>query len=650
MCGIFGVLDRDGLNWPSERLLAGNAIAAHRGPDGEGAVWFDTRCDETNAFARHEEGSWSGANAPTLLLCHRRLAIIDLSQGGRQPMSNEDGSLWLSYNGELYNFLELRDELATAGATFRSRSDTEVLLKAYEFWGPDAVTRFAGMWAFALIDFRRRQMLLSRDRFGIKPLHYCKIAGAIAFASEIKQLLALPACPRAVNEGAVYDYLQYEAVDTGRETFFADIYKVLPGHNLLVSLDTGELSETRYYALPDQPQVETLSAAQAGAKYYDLLKESVRIHLRSDVPVGTCLSGGLDSSSIALLMREIAEETGPRVERHAFNCHFDAPEANEREFTELSIEAAKAIPHFTEPTEADFAADLRKLVWHQDEPFGSTSIYAQWAVFRLVKSAGVKVVLDGQGADEMLGGYASTVPHFFLELAGTGRVTKALWESWLWSRNQGRPWASQIPLPTIRRALALWSRKERAAKRPGEAWLAADFAAEHAPRSRYVETLRDRPFAESAHFANLLYQFFFRNNLPALLRFEDRNSMAFSVEARVPFLDHRLVEFAFSLPSDLKFRGGYTKRVLRDGMAGKLPDALRLRKRKMGFATPEQTWQAKVLKELVHEALASEKLNRYLDRENAAAHYRAALEEGALSFAPWRWVNLLLWKQEFQLA
>ena len=649
MCGIFGVLDRDGLNWPSERLLAGNAIAAHRGPDGEGAVWFDTRCDETNAFARHEEGSWSGANAPTLLLCHRRLAIIDLSQGGRQPMSNEDGSLWLTYNGELYNFLELRDELATAGATFRSRSDTEVLLKAYAFWGPDAVTRFAGMWAFALIDFRRRQMLLSRDRFGIKPLHYCKIAGAFAFASEIKQLLRCRLARAQSTKALCSIICSMKRPIPARDLFRRHLQGRCRGTICWFRSTPANSPRARYYALPDQPQVETLSAAQAGRRILRSTQGE-----RQGPPPLRCARRDLPLRRARQFEHRASDARNRRRDRRprrssSFNCHFDAPEANEREFTALSIEAAEASrisPNQRKPISRPTCANWYGIrTSRSDRPASMRN----GLCFGSFKSA-VKVVLDGQGADEMLGGYASTVPHFLLELAGPGRVSRRCGKAGSGRGTKaGHGHHKSRCRQSAGRSLFGREKKERPSDRERHGSPPISLPSTLPVPATWRRCAID-PSPKSAHFANLLYQFFFRNNLPALLRFEDRNSMAFSVEARVPFLDHRLVEFAFSLPSDLKFRGGYTKRVLRDGMAGKLPDALRLRKRKMGFATPEQTWQANVLKELVHEALASEKLNRYLDRENAAAHYRAALEEGALSFAPWRWVNLLLWKQEFQLA
>ncbi len=644
MCGIFGVFNPGGLRDDLDALVKGIDIVAHRGPDGQGVTWFGTKAGASKA-RNIMRGQWTADVPPTLLLCHRRLSIVDLSELGAQPMTISDGDLWITYNGELYNFVELRVELEALGASFKSNSDTEVVLQAYRYWGLDAVNRFVGMWAFALLDLRTRQLVLSRDRFGVKPLYYCKHGDRFAFASEIKQLLTLPGAPRRVNDRVIYDYLQYEANDLGTETFFESIRRVQPGHHLVVSLDRAEIREIRYYELAVER--EGVDPANAAERFRALLKESVRVHLRSDVPVGTCLSGGLDSSSIAMLMREVADDGGLEMKRHAFNCHFNIPEADELEYTKASISAAGVVPHIVEPKDSDLIADLRKLVWHQDEPFGSTSIYAQWSVFRLIQQTGIKVVLDGQGADEMLGGYASCVPYAFAELIAKGRMLRALCESWQWSRLQGKPWRSPVPLPRLRRLFTVLS---GAAPVVAEPWLAPDFTATHAASSVYVSSTQHRQFGGNDHFANVLYRFFFLNNLPTLLRYEDRNSMAFSVEARVPFLDHRLVEYAFSLPSDLKFQGGYTKRIMRDAMTGTLPETVRMRARKMGFATPERKWLAGPLRPLVLDALESSRLRPYLRAAQARQHFDSVIRGDLLSFAPWRWLNLHLWLEEFNLA
>lgn len=647
MCGIFGYFAQDGITVPERQLLDSSEIIAHRGPDGQGAVWFDARPDAGGAAAFSHD-RWTGERRPSVLFCHRRLAIIDLSNEALQPMASDEDMLWIVFNGEIYNYVELRHELQERGAVFRTSSDTEVILKAYEAWGMDAFPRFIGMWALALLDRRSRRLVLSRDRFGVKPLYYVKTADAFAFGSEIKQLVRLPGVERRANDRVIHDFLHYEASDCGEETFFEGILRLPPGRNLIVDLDDGSLRQKSYYEPLEQPVEVPRTHAEAAERFRELLKESVRIHLRADVPVGTCLSGGLDSSAIAMLMREIANEAGLSVERHAFSAEFDVPEADERYYTRMSIEAAQVRSHVMQPREEDLLADLHKLVWHQDEPFGSTSIYAQWSVFRLVQQAGVKVVLDGQGADEMLGGYASTVPFFLLEQMAQRRHLRALSESWHWARLQGRPFATQIPYPGLKRMLSAFGSTSPAAAIE-QPWIAPEFAAGNVGNSAYVEALAPQPFGADGHFGNVLHRFFFRTNLPALLRFEDRNSMAFSVEARVPFLDHRLVEYAFALPSHFKMRDGYTKRVLRDAMKGTLPEEIRMRARKMGFATPERLWQTGPLKPLIESAIADPKLERYIDRRAAMAHFERICAGQSFSFAPWRWLNLSLWMKEFAL-
>lgn len=645
MCGIFGVFDLHGLRESPQELLKGLAIARHRGPDGEGAVWFDTRHNKEVVI--DDPAQSASAN---LLLAHLRLAILDLSDLGRQPMGTDDGRSWITYNGEIYNYLEIRAELESRGVVFRSRSDTEVVLRAYETWGPDAFTRFIGMWAFAILDFRQRRLVVSRDRFGIKPIHYVTAGNRFAFASEIKQLLEIPWVSRSLNARVVYDYLQYEVSDLGAETFFDGVSRLPPGHTLMLQLDTGSCEIQRYYNPPAGPLLEGISPVDAAERFRELLRESVRIHLRSDVPVGTCLSGGLDSGAIAVLMREISRNSDRPIERHAFNCHFDIPEANELEYTRQNMAAAEVQPHYTEPADRDIETDLQSMVWHQDEPFGSTSIFAQWSVFRLIHDTGVKVVLDGQGADEMLGGYASTAPHFFLELAAKGRFLKAMTESWQWSRLQGRPWHSVVPGNRLGSLLArLSSVKGPAGAGPQSPWMREDFRRATVGTSLFEQQAYQTAWDAKAPFQSVLRRFFFESNLPALLRFEDRNSMAFSVESRVPFLDHRLVEFAFALPSEIKFRGGYAKRVLRDAMSGLLPEPVRMRARKMGFATPELHWQTTVLKPLIRDAVNSDLLADFINREGARVTLDTIEQTRRLDFLPWRWLNLYMWRKQFNV-
>jgi len=406
----------------------------------------------------------------------------------------------------------------------------------------------------------------------------------------------------------------------------------------------------RYYepVLSIEPDI---SLTEAAREFGRLLRESVRLHLRSDVPVGTCLSGGLDSSAIVCAIhRELTGESGGE-RQHTFSCHFEQEEANELEYMRAVIEKTGVAAHFVSPTAEDLERDLEQLVWQQEEPFGSTSIFAQWSVFKLVREHRIKVVLDGQGADEQLAGYLSLAPYYFLELAGKGRYIRLLWETWRHARLQGAPWLSQIP---TRWAEGL--RRMRRKPTPTDSgvvdphsWIHPHLARHCAP-SGYIESFSQRPFGEPEQLNNVLHQLTFVNNLPALLRYEDRNSMAFSVESRVPFLDHRLAEFVFRLPAEFKIRNGYTKRVMRDALAGEIPDKIRWRARKMGFATPEREWQNGPLLPIIRKALADERLRGFVDQGKAEEHLERILKKGRLSFTPWRWANLSLWLRQYDLA
>lgn len=652
MCGIVGLFCPDGIAPYRLAFRAASEKAAHRGPDGRGVAAFDLR-GPGSPWLSLDALTWPDSadlGDATLALGHRRLAIIDLSPSGLQPMGNRDGTLWIVYNGEIYNFLELRAELERLGYQFRSQSDTEVILHAYEAWGERCVERFVGMWAFALADLRTRRLFCSRDRFGIKPFHYYTDGHRFAFGSEIKQLLHFPFIVRRVNDRAVYEYLAHEAIDWNESTFFSGIKKLRPGHNLTLNLFDGTLKIVRYYepVLRIEPDI---SRTEAAREFGRLLRESVRLHLRSDVPVGTCLSGGLDSSAIVCAIHRELTGGGGGEGQHTFSCHFEQEEANELEYMRAVIEKTGVAAHFVSPTAEDLERDLEQLVWQQEEPFGSTSIFAQWSVFKLVREHGIKVVLDGQGADEQLAGYVSLAPYYFLELAGKRRYIRLLWETWRHARLQGVPWLSQIPTRWAER-LGRMRRKPTSTDSgivDPHSWIHPSLVQRCGP-SGYIESFSQRPFGEPEQLNNVLYQLTFVNNLPALLRYEDRNSMAFSVESRVPFLDHRLAEFVFRLPAGLKIHNGYTKRVMREALAGEIPDKIRWRARKMGFATPEREWQNGPLLPVIRKALADERLRGFVDHGKAEEHFERILKEGHLSFIPWRWTNLSLWLRQYDLA
>jgi len=638
MCGIAGEVSTAGVD--VDALEAMGAAIRHRGPDGLGYLLHDPR--NGIRVARSSEAVAADARGARVGFVQRRLSILDLSDAGNQPMVNESGDLALVYNGEIYNYVELRRELEAGGRRFRSSGDTEVVLAAYERWGRDFVERLVGMWALALLDVRRGVLLLSRDRFGIKPLYYSATAGRFRFASEPKALIAAPGGEARPDEATVRRYLLTGATDQGERTFFAGISSVPAAHNLEVPLASAAPgSATRYWHLPEEEYGG--SRKSAAREFAELLRDSVRVHTRSDVPVGTCLSGGLDSSAIVCLAAGLMEAGSvPSYAHRGFGYVPDDPAVSEREYMEEVVRRTGIEMTYVEVNRERFADVLPEIVVQQDEPFGSTSIAAQWFVFEAARRAGVKVMLDGQGADEVLGGYHSYFPQIGIAQLRAGRslayarlalAHRRRFGSWplppqvalhtAAPRLGPRVWPTRPagPSPTLPPAAEILSAQMR------ERCTAADFSSpQHA-------TVHDILAANTTSLG-----------LPALLRFEDRNSMAHSIEARVPFLDHRLVEFAFRLPAEMKVHGATTKQVLRDALEGVLPERIRTRRDKIGFrADPSSTW---TLAARHREALVANRTGPEVGwfDEPAVDRLLSGAETGiGAEFMAWRVINLKIW-------
>ncbi len=649
VCGLVGVLGKRPLAGLADPLRAAADAAHHRGPDGAGYLAMLASPDGDGTRIRRLDSAPDASllARSTLALGHRRLAIIDLSEAGNQPLGNDAGSHWIVYNGEIYNHVELREELRLLGHGFRTGTDTEVLLRAYEQWGPDCVHRFNGMWAFAILDLHARRLFCSRDRFGIKPLYLYADDDYVAFASEIKQLLCFPFVPRRANERAVSEYLAYAGVEYCEETFFDGIDKLAAGTNLLIDLTEGTRSTHRYYA-PDPGGHRQIRTTEAADEFRDLLADSIRLRLRSDVAVGSCLSGGLDSSSIVCLMNDQLRRHAREEVQRTFTCHFDVPEANEITYQREVVRHTGVRSHLVEPTADDLMTDLESLVRQQEEPVSSSSVFAQWKVFELAATKSVKVMLDGQGADEQLAGYVPLLATYLTELRVKRRLLLHAWELIQFARLHGGDGLWQVE-----GGLSLWLRRALQARPPNSLPPPSDWmhdAAVVVPEdSLYLATRGERAFDEDEILSNSLFQLVFLNNLQALLRYEDRSSMAFSIEARVPFLDHRLVEFLLELPSDRKIRNGYTKRVLRDGMAGVLPERIRWRVPKLGFATPERRWLSGPLRPLVVAALDDPRVQRFVAPEAAHRYLRAWDGVTIADSTPWRWLNVHLWMNAYEL-
>lgn len=555
MCGIWFSL---GIKVEEDVM----ASLAHRGPDGAGWRVFST------------------AGGP-LALGHRRLAIIDTSPAAAQPMSDPEGRFWLSYNGEIYNYLELRRELENSGHRFRTQSDSEVLLAAYMAWGVDCLNRLIGMFAFALYDVGAGKVILARDPFGIKPLFYSVLPQGVAAASEIKALLVLPDVDRKVDPQRLFSYLRHGRLDHGQGTMYSAIRQVPAGHCALIEIGTGRGFSVTGYWRPRATGACRLSHAEAAERLRELFLESIRIHLRSDVPLGILLSGGIDSSSILSAVRKIL---GPDAPLPAFTYAAEDAAIDEESWSSTAARAAGATHHVIRIPSGHICNEIDDVIAHQDEPFASTSVYAQYRVFAAVRDAGLKLVLDGQGADEMLAGYPTYLSDRLISLISRGRFDKAMMLL-LRARQSGRA---------------------RAALRTGAAFLppALDALGRRLLGEPPVPAWLDRGWAESADAATLemvprsgnalhrrLLSTMSESSLPALLRYEDRNAMSWSVESRLPFLTVPMADFVLSLPEEQLIDGsGVTKAVFRAAMRGIVPDEVLDRRDKIGFATPQHRW------------------------------------------------------------
>ncbi|MDX2007807.1 MAG: asparagine synthase (glutamine-hydrolyzing) [Meiothermus sp.] len=628
MCGIAGLVFRqtDHLNWGSDAF---NQLH-HRGPDDHGWLTYGDSA---------ERGRQPLAGSSRLLLLHRRLSILDLSEAGWQPMQSPDGRLHIAFNGEIYNFLELRQELKQLGHRFASDSDTEVLLAAWAQWGTDCLNRLVGMFAFALLDVQGQTLHLVRDFFGIKPLYYAAWNDGLAFASEIPPLLELPQVSRRGNPERLFSYLRFGLTDNGGETLFADIRQLPAAHYLRVDLKTPQSAQPkRYWSLTLQAPLE-LSFQQAAEQVRETFLENVRLHLRSDVPVGAALSGGIDSSAIVMAMRHLE----PDLELHTFSYIPEQADISEERWIDLVGGAAKAQVHKVQPTAQELVADLDHLVRVQGEPFGSTSIYAQHRVFGLARQAGIKVMLDGQGADELLAGYFPHYnPHRLVSLLKQGRLSKALAAARQMGDSEGLKKAARFFLPeALTRLARRLTGKEYLPEWLNEHW----FEAQGANLTLEVGSRGSQAMREE------LLDTLTRTSVPMLLRYEDRNSMAHSIESRVPFLTPKLTQLLLNLPEEyLIAPDGTTKSVFRAAMRGIVPDAVLDRKDKIGFQTPEQRW-LETLAPWVEAHLGDLGAVPAINPAPARAEWQA-IRSGQKPFSPrvWRWINAAVWAKSFNLT
>lgn len=583
MCGIIGIIGKSN---EAERRKALD-VMSHRGPDGEGE-WQSEDCHV-----------WIG---------HRRLAIID-PERGVQPLSNEDGTILITFNGCIYNYLELAQTLRKKGHRFKTYADTEVIVHAYEEFGEECVHKFIGMFSFAIWDERKKRMFCARDRIGVKPFYYFKSKDRFIFSSEIKAILATDSCKPTVSQQALREYLIFQAA-LGEKTLFEDIVKLLPGHSMTIDAEGNILSIAQYWDLQF-----TADHYHTEEYFIDhlrlLLRDAVKIRLRSDVALGAHLSGGLDSSTVVCLAGDMSLMSEPLM---TFTGAFsDGTDYDETLYARLVSKQANTLYHEIRPTARDFIEHIPKIIYYMDEPAAGPGVFPQYMVSQLA-SRQVKVILGGQGGDEIFAGYARYLLGYLEEcLKGAIEETEN-------TSNYAATLATIIPnLPMLRQYIPMmryfW--KEDLFESPEKRYFRL------MDRSTGVRNIYNEEFfdnneyivdefcqifngSDAASFLNRMLYFDLKVHLPALLHVEDRTSMAWGLESRVPLLDHRITEFIASIPPVIKFKGGQPKYLFRKAVKNIIPDAVLNRKDKKGFPVPLHLWQRGPLKDYIKDILLSD--------------------------------------------
>lgn len=603
MCGICGIINFSDSEVLSSDIKSMMTSIKHRGPDDEGI------------FIENNVG-----------LGFVRLSIIDLSQSGHQPMLSEDENYVIIFNGEIYNYIELRQELKNLGYSFRTNSDTEVLLKSYIEWKDNCLNKFNGMWSFVIYNRKNKEIFASVDRFGIKPFYYFVNNKMFIFGSEIKAILKILGKPSPDYEN-IFDYLIYNRTDHKDGTFFKEISKLKHGHNIKIKKNSVFL--TKWYDL----RLNLKEPFKDPDEYRETLSSAISLRLRSDVPLGVCLSGGLDSSSVvSTILKE-------NIILNSFSAIYGQGKSGDETSYIFEYKDSPLVMHFTSPSANTFITDLEYFLAAHEEPVPTTSPYAQFKVMQLA-SKHVSVTLDGQGADEQLAGYHYFFGQHFKDLLLSTRLLELFSEQLNYYRIHKSMYGFKILL------FYLLPQRLRESIRINEnRFLADDFISEYRSKSTIDQLLYNSKSLNDSLLNHFEYK------LEHLLKWEDRNSMFFSIEARVPFLDYRLVEKSLSLPSHDIIRKGNTKYILRQAMKGIVPEQIRLRSDKIGFSTPQEEWfKDELFKSFIYDILNSQsfKSRGIFDSSTAIKSFRNHLEGKVnISKEIWKWVNTELWFRKY---
>jgi len=653
MCGISGVLNfgEEDLNFT--RFKSSVNVISHRGPDDEGFAVFNTFKKLSEEKYSDDSAVKKGSNILSennsiynLGLGFRRLSILDLSVNGHQPFFNEEKNICVIFNGEIYNYIEIRKELRAIGYSFKTGTDTEVILYSYMEWGDECLSRFNGMWGIAIYDMRIDKLFCSRDRFGVKPFYFYLSEDKFVFASEIKSIIEYLKGDRSftvqVNDGIAYDYFINNYTDHSSASFFENIVQLKPSH--FISISGKNFKTGKYFELKVNEEFgkyEKEKFIKLRDDFGELYRDSVRLRLRSDVSIGTCLSGGLDSSSVVSVINKFItgekdfnrSQTGDR--QKTFSAVYDDETIDERKFIEQIVKATNCSSHYVFPDKADFSGDIDAFVYQLDEPIAGTSPYAQWNVMKLARKNNVTVLLDGQGADESLGGYEVYFGFLYSNMISEGKYAGMISEL---SKNFSK--GAEI----ILRGLKYYRKMRDISSDKTAAYFNPDFLKENKDRNQL-------DFRTKNNLNKKLYEDLSQFILPSLLRFEDRNSMKFSIESRTPFLDYRIIQFLFETEAVYKIHNGWSKWILRNAMDKELPENIVWRRDKKGFPTPERKWMMDLkidFMKLANESGAE--IGNYFNISKITQDYEKILSDPEIkSHFLWKIYNFMKWRKLFNV-
>ncbi len=659
MCGISGVVSFDKKTSVQKAIVTMNRAIAHRGPDGEGFVLIN-ETETIPVFTEHTPKEITEHPADycpkkhigqcsdnyLMALGHRRLSIIDLAPGGHQPMCTEDGQLWITYNGEIYNYIELKEELNKLGHSFRTNSDTEVILHAYRQWGEDCLNKFNGMWAFVIYDKHRNKLFGARDRFGVKPFYYYFKNKLFCFASEQKALRALPEVETELNTSAAYDFFLHAELEYETAGFFKNIIELFPSTCFDFNLHTQELKIKQYYQLKTNRSFSTYNQKEFDSlkqEVSELFYKSVQLRLRSDVPVGSCLSGGIDSSAIVGAMNKINNGTENKI--NLFSAVFPQQSIDESKWAQMVVNTTRSTWHTTTPSSHELLNDLNDLIYSQDIPLWSTSTYAQYRVMKLAANNNIKVVLDGQGGDELFSGYLPYFAWYWGDLAANGQ--------WGSLRKEMKSFSSlgkginHFTREKLKHSISRGKFSFLKDFRNKELqYFHPDFIQQH----RQHEVQRKQRIEDPETLNEKLLTEFCNTRLKGYLKCEDRCGMRWSVESRTPFADDiQLIERVFTIPGIYKMKNGTTKYLMREAVQQFLPKEIYARKDKMGYVTPNNKWLFEIKDEL--KPLIDDKLKDIIDTKKLLKDFDLLLSKNFSKENPFVFKALAfsIWRRSFKL-